>query len=105
MTGRSIALGVVRGAYPEREGERLSKLDELGERIARAVAGRIRSQHRPWRSFPALVASRAEGLEDLSDEGLRRAADELRPRLRREGFEDGVVARAFALVREVRRGY
>ena len=100
MTARSIALGVVRGAYPEREEERLLKLDELGERVAGAVAGRIRSQRRPWRRFPALVASRAGGLEDFSDEALRRAADELRPRLRQEGFEDGVVARAFALVRE-----
>jgi preprotein translocase subunit SecA len=100
VTGRSIALGVVRGAYPEREEERLSKLDDFGERLAGAVAGRIRSQRRPWRRFPALVANHAEGLEELSDEALRGAADELRPRLRQQGFEDGVVARAFALVRE-----
>jgi preprotein translocase subunit SecA len=90
----------VRGAFPEREEERLSKLDELGERWAGAAARWLRAQRRPWRAVPELVSRQAEGLEQLSDAELRLAADALRPDLRREGFADESVARAFALVRE-----
>jgi preprotein translocase subunit SecA len=90
----------VRGAYPEREEERLSKLDELGERWAGVVARRMRGMRRPWQDVPELVSQQADGLEQLSDAELREAADALRPVLRREGFADEPVARAFALVRE-----
>lgn len=99
-TRRPIASEVVRGAYPEREEERLSKLDELGVRLTGAVARQIRSRSRPWRHFPRLVATEGEGLEDYSDGALREAADCLRPQLCQNGFEDALVARAFALVRE-----
>jgi preprotein translocase subunit SecA len=60
----------------------------------------VRVLRRPWRAIPELVAQHAEGLEHLSDVELREAAERLRPVLRREGFADEPVARAFALVRE-----
>jgi len=49
MAGSPLAVGVVRGAFPEREEERLSKLDEFGVRWAGAAARWLRAQRRPWR--------------------------------------------------------
>jgi preprotein translocase subunit SecA len=46
------------------------------------------------------VIAREEALSRLSDEALRDAADSLRPRLLRGGFETALVEEAFALVRE-----
>jgi preprotein translocase subunit SecA len=100
VSADSLALGVVRGVYPEREDERLSKLDEFGDRLAAEVKRRVRAAYRPWRHFAALVDAESAGFEDLFDDELRSVADQLRVQLRLVGFDDVVVARSFALVRE-----
>jgi preprotein translocase subunit SecA len=100
MSSLGITAGVVRGAYPEREDEQLSKLDELGARVVGAASRRARARLRRWRGIPELAAAHAKEFEAALDEGLLSAASELRKQLRERGFEDELVARSFALVRE-----
>jgi preprotein translocase subunit SecA len=92
--------GVVRGALPERPEERLSKLDDLGERLERSARRWVTRWRRPWRRIPSLVEEHARGLCDLSDDELRGSTSELRALLQRDGFTDEAVARSFAVVRE-----
>jgi preprotein translocase subunit SecA len=93
----------VRGAYPERNEERASRLDELGALAAGLILRRLPTWRRPWRRIPDEVTSQAADLDDASDESLRNSARELRPRLRERGLVDPLVARCFALVREAAR--
>ena len=78
---------VVAGFYPERELPREGALDRLlaaAQYFGGKVGGR---RDRPWRIIAATPARAS-----LS-------ADELRVRLRREGFTDELLGQAFALVR------
>jgi len=93
--------GVVVGRYPQREDVRDSWLD----RKAAGAIGFLR-QHthgrrpRYWR-FVSKVEKQAQGMDRLSDEELGVRVIELRRRLYSEGFKDDLVARSFAMVREM----
>jgi preprotein translocase subunit SecA len=87
-------------AYPERLTPPPGKLDKLAEAAAAPVSrwlqGRLFQQGRWLR----LVAEEGRGCAGLSDAGLIECAADLRPRLIRDGFRSGLVAKSFALVRE-----
>ena len=87
-------------AYPERLTPPPGKLDKLAEAAAAPVSrwlqGRLFRQGRWLR----LVAEEGRGCAGLSDAGLIECAADLRPRLIRDGFRSGLVAKSFALVRE-----
>jgi preprotein translocase subunit SecA len=100
VTASIASVGVVRGAYAERQEERLSKVDQLGKQIAGRIARTHRSRRRGWRRFPDLVERCGSAVAALSDAELERAAMGLRPELDLNGFADEIVAKAFALVRE-----
>jgi preprotein translocase subunit SecA len=51
--------------------------------------------------FLAQVESRGGALQDLGEEELKRAAEELRSSLKKEGLRNDHVSRAFALIREL----
>ena len=88
------------GAYPERLERPPGALDRLATRLIGPLARWTRErQVRAARLIP-LVAEHGRALDGLSDRALREAAQALRPALRREGFSEDLVARAFALVRE-----
>jgi preprotein translocase subunit SecA len=91
----------VRGAYPERQDERPSRLDELGERAAGTLLRRWRARTRTMRRFPELVARHTTEFAGASDALLRAATATQGVALRRDPFDDASVSRAFALVREV----
>jgi preprotein translocase subunit SecA len=98
-----LSVGVVRGAYPERGDERLSKLDELGRRVVAPLWRRLQQRERGargWRRVPALVRPHAEALDAASAAELQREVTALRFELACAGFRDDLVARSFALVRE-----
>jgi len=94
------AFHVLPGAsYPERNDLPSGRLDRLATALRylrRSVDGRKRLSR-----IVSATESAARGLELLSDEELRARAGALRPRLRRDGFTDFVLAaEAFALTRE-----
>jgi preprotein translocase subunit SecA len=63
----------------------------------------MRTRHLRLHRLVRAVAASGSSLADLGEAELRGIADDLRHRLRREGFRAEVVARTFALVREITR--
>ncbi len=89
--------------YPEREVRPESWLDRLGTRLSglpvALAPGLLRLR---LTGVVARIAEHGRALRSLSDEALENAALQLRRELlRRRGFADDVVARSFALIREV----
>ena len=98
-----IASGVVRGAYPERKEEQLSAFDEWGV-ARRRRAGRAHPPGTtPLARDSRTLAPHTAVLVDASQEELIESIASLRDALCEHGFRDDIVARSFALVREVSR--
>ncbi|MBI2875401.1 MAG: preprotein translocase subunit SecA [Candidatus Tectomicrobia bacterium] len=92
---------VPRGAYPERVEPRKGRLDQLAARATGGLARWLRTHSQRWERIARLVAAEGPALEGIGDQKVRELSQELRRQLRREGFRAELVARAFALVREV----
>jgi preprotein translocase subunit SecA len=88
-------------AYPEQATPRLGMLDKVAERLAAPVARSLRRRRAVDGHLVERVNALGPTLAKLTDKDLRRGADELRTGLRRAGFTPELVARSFALVREV----
>jgi preprotein translocase subunit SecA len=88
-------------AYPEQAIARPGWLDRVASRIAAPFSRARRARHAHDATVVTLTLEEQDKVTSLSDLALRRAADELRLALRREGFQLALVARSFALVREV----
>jgi len=88
-------------AYPEQHVDRPGWLDRAAQRLTapleRTFAGR-RALQTP---IVEMVDRAATELKGRGLNELKRAAERLKARLRREGMQDELVAGAFALVREV----
>src|SRR5438093_8736512 len=100
MSSAALDISVPRGAYPGRIDPRRDGLDRPGAAAAAPLLRGLRARARRWNRFVARVAAHGPALAGLGEPELRASADELRLRLRREGFQDDLVARVFALVRE-----
>jgi preprotein translocase subunit SecA len=88
-------------AYPEQATPRLGMMDKIADRMVAPVARTLRRRKAEDVSVVARVNELGPTLAKLQDNELRRGADELRQSLRRDGFVPELVARSFALVREV----
>jgi len=99
----AFPLTVSRGAYAERVEPRLGWLDQLGARTTGALVALRVGHWQQWRPIVKAVAAQGEALGFPIDREIRAIADDLRFRLRTEGFREDLIARSFALVREVAR--
>ncbi len=88
-------------AYPERQPPRPGAMDK----IAMALSGRMQRKLRGWRTtrggFLDSVTEQSRLLEGAADDVLASCAQGLREALRRDGLREDLVARSFALVREL----
>jgi preprotein translocase subunit SecA len=92
--------GIATGSYPEREDDRVSWLD----RSARAVWGAVYQRcgrNNLDRGFLRRVAEASEGLGLLKAHEISDVVTALRRDLHRHGLRPDLVARAFAVIREV----
>jgi preprotein translocase subunit SecA len=103
MSSRTLRIGVPRGAYPERVEAHAGWLDRTATHLAGALAHRVQAWSRRWDRLLLPAASHGRALDGLGDREIREIGEDLRLRLRREGFQDDLVARSFALVREAAR--
>jgi preprotein translocase subunit SecA len=101
MSSLVARIGVPPGAYPEKGEARAAWLDQLGLRVGGALLRRVRARRRRWERLVRLVDAQARALGALGEREVHEVSAELRLLLRREGFREHAVARAFALVREV----
>jgi preprotein translocase subunit SecA len=91
------------GPYPERAERDPNLADRAlmawGEAVARGLGHRRRLLHR----FVDRVDAAEPEVQPLTDDGLRDAAEALRPSFLRHGLRDDLLVRCFALVREASR--
>ncbi len=92
--------GIATGSYPEREDVRESWLDRTTSAVFGALYQRFGPNHLD-RGFLRQVARASEGLELLTTHELSEMASVLRRDLHRNGLRPDLVARAFAVIREV----
>ncbi|MEI7969813.1 MAG: preprotein translocase subunit SecA [Betaproteobacteria bacterium] len=87
------------GFYPERIEKREGWLERTLRQPERWIGRDIGQGSRRYGRLIAAVNACAADYDSLDAAGLKAAAVDLRPRLKREGFTDALVARAFALIR------
>ena len=100
MPKQSLKPGHLLGAYPQRDTDRSSALENAAHIIAGACSRRYRTRETSAKKFLRQVESAGESLRELDARMLREQTDELRGRLRRDGLQPDLTARAFALARE-----
>jgi preprotein translocase subunit SecA len=93
--------GIARGFYPERADTSWGWLDRTVHDVQGAVARRLHALPRRLDRFVRTVREHGEALAGESEAKLAQRSRALGLALVREGFSDDVVARSFALVREV----
>jgi len=93
--------GVVLGAYPQRDDQRRPPLDVLATNITGVFRQFLYGRSPGHEAFLALIGAEAAMLDALTDPQLKALVPELRRRLYSEGLDEQLVARSFAIVREV----
>jgi len=93
--------GAIRGTYPQREEERLSKLDRAMAQGAGWLRKRLIGVGPGQGLFLARVRREAMALEGLSEQELRLQVRALRQDLQLRGLTARLTARTFAIVREM----
>jgi len=89
------------GAYPEHLERPVGTLDRLAARAMAPVLRRRAARWRRWRNFPDIVGRQGRELRRLSDGAIQKMAEETGSELRTGAYGDDLIARAFALVREM----
>jgi preprotein translocase subunit SecA len=93
--------GVALDPYPQKEDLRDGWLDRAAAGIGGWFRQRIYGRNPGRGEFLALVTAEGLRLAGLTDQQMRDEVPDLRRRLYSEGLEEPLVARAFAIVREV----
>jgi len=86
--------------YPERLEPFSSLLDRFGARARGVILRQWMARRRRWDDLVEAVGVQGGSVGRVDDATLAALAQEVGIRLRREGFREELVARAFALVRE-----
>jgi preprotein translocase subunit SecA len=103
MRASSAALrpGVALGLYPQREDLRDSWLDRTAASLTGFIRQRAFGRNPGHQEFLDRVNAEASGLEDLSDKEIKASVPDLRRHLYSEGLKEDLVARVFAIAREL----
>ena len=96
---RQIALGV----YPQREDEKPGLLERVGERLFKTPIDLFSESRLKLKTILPAIRREANKLDGLPESELISQAIHLRYQLHQSGFERGLVAKNFALVRELSR--
>jgi preprotein translocase subunit SecA len=100
MSSVTAKSGMVGKIYPEREEPRLKKADRFGAAVGGIFAPWLRPRAGRFKWIVDAVNRVAPEYEKFSDGQILGTGRNLAQKLRQEGFQQGLVARAFALVRE-----
>lgn len=93
--------GIALGSYPQREDLRDSWLERTAASLAGIVRQRAYGRTPGHQEFLSRVNAEAQPLDGLGDKEIRESIPELRRRLYSEGLQEALVARVFAIVREM----
>ncbi len=87
--------------YPERDEPQLGKVESLAAAVGGLLVPWFRPKADRFRWIIDAVNAQAESMAHWTDRQILEESQSLRPLLRREGYTEALVGRAFALVREV----
>jgi preprotein translocase subunit SecA len=93
--------GIALGSYPQREDLRENWLDRTAAGFSGFIRQRTFGRNPRYPRFITLVNDAAQPLAALTDKQIGESVPELRRRLYSEGLQEHLVARTFALVREM----
>src|SRR6185295_17102332 len=93
--------GIALGPYPQREDLRDTWLDRAAASVGGFIRQRAYGRSPGHANFVGLVNAEGQRIAGLADEHIRQLVPELRQRLYSEGLQEPLVARAFAIVREI----
>ena len=93
--------GIALGPYPQREDLRDSWLDRAAASLGGFIRQRVYGRSPGHQEFLSLVNAEGQQLTGLTDNQMREGIPDLRRRLYSEGLQEAVVARSFAIVREI----
>jgi preprotein translocase subunit SecA len=93
--------GIALGSYPQREDLRDNWLDRAAAGLSGFIRQRAYGRSPGHREFISLVNAAGRHLADLTDRQIGESVPELRRRLYSEGLEEALVARTFAMAREI----
>ena len=93
--------GIAMGPYPQRADLRDSWLDRTAASLGGFVRQRVYGRSPGRGAFLAQVHAEGEPLGALTDKQIKEGVPELRRRLYSEGLQEPLVARTFAVVREI----
>ena len=93
--------GVALGPYPQREDLREGWLDRTADSVAGFIRQRVYGRSPGRGEFLSLVDAQGMPLASLTDREIRELVPDLRRRLYSEGLDESLVARTFAIVREI----
>lgn len=93
--------GIALGPYPQREDFRDSWLDRAAASMVGMVRQRIYGRNPGRGDFLSLVQAEGKQLSGLTDQQIKDRIPELRKRLYSKGLEEALVAKTFAIVREI----
>ncbi len=93
--------GIALGPYPQREDLREGLLDRTAAILGGFIRQRVFGRSPGRADFVSLVAAEGRRLVDMTDKEIKDCIPDLRRRLYSEGFEESLVARSFAIIREI----
>ncbi len=93
--------GIALGPYPQREDLRDSWLDRASASLIGLLRQRLYGRSPGRGDFLSLVTSEGQQLADLTDQQIKDCIPDLRRRLYSEGLDETLVAKTFAIVREI----
>ena len=93
--------GIALGSYPQRPDLRDSWLDRAAAGLGGFVRQRAYGRTPQHQEFLSRVSAEATHLGELTDKQIAEGVPELRRRLYSEGLDETLVARTFAIVREM----
>ena len=93
--------GIALGSYPQRDDLRDGWLDRAAAGWVGVVRQRAYGRRPGHQEFLARVNAEAAHLGELTDKQIAEGVPELRRRLYSEGLDEALVARTFAIVREI----
>ena len=93
--------GIAVGRYPQREDLRDGWLDRAAASLSGFIRQRAYGRRPAHEGFLSQVNIEAQGLSEQSNQQIREGLPDLRRRLYSEGLEEILVARAFAITREI----
>ena len=93
--------GIALGPYPQRKDVRVGRLDRAAAGLGGFIRQRAYGRKPGHKEFLSRVNAEAQQLGDLTDKQILAGVPELRQQLYSEGLEEQLVARTFAIVREI----